>query len=199
MATSLVYRSALLYESVMLALYRRHYFARCRVVADLIEPGRTVVDVCCGPGNLYRRYLKPKGIQYLGLDLNPCFVARVKAAGGEAQVWDLYQDRDLPKADIVIMQASLYHFLPEPSPIVDRMVRAARLRVIIAEPIRNLSDSHIGWLANFARRQSDAGKGGQNHRFNEQSLDLFFQAYQSHITQSFPIPGGREKVYVLTP
>jgi SAM-dependent methyltransferase len=197
MSESLVYRSVALYELVMLALYGRHYAGRFRAIAELIPDGSSVLDVCCGPGNLYSRHLKRKSISYLGIDLNPRFVAHVRRQGGSAEIRDLCDDQPLPPADYVIMQASLYHFLPDPRPLVDRMIRAARQQVIIAEPIRNLSQSSIPWLAALARRQTDAGSGAQPNRFDQQSLDAFFAKYQGRISRTFLLPGGREKLYVL--
>ena len=38
---------------------------------------------------------------------------------------------------------------------MQRMLAAARVQVIIAEPIRNLSDSRLGLLAAFARRHTE--------------------------------------------
>jgi SAM-dependent methyltransferase len=198
MSTSLVYRSPLIYDAVMIALYGRHAFSRCSAIADLIPDGASVLELCCGPGTLYRRHLRGKRVQYTGLDINPRFVSRINAMGTAGQVWDLQQDTPLPKAYYVVMQASLYHFLPDPAPVVDRMLTAADRQVIVAEPIRNLADSRVPLLASLARRQTDPGTGAQARRFNEASLDAFFARYAPRVERSFLIPGGREKVYVLT-
>src|SRR4051812_13722935 len=98
----------------MLALYGRHYGARSRAIADLIPERSSVVDLCCGPGVLYERYLKAKAVRYTGLDLNERFVARVDRLGGVGVVRDLNDGRPFPEADTVVMQASLYQFLPDP-------------------------------------------------------------------------------------
>jgi SAM-dependent methyltransferase len=195
--TSLVYRSALAYESAMLLLYGRHYFGRYRAVADLIPDGASVLDVCCGPAHLFHRYLKRKSVQYCGLDVNAGFIRRLEQNGAEGRVCDIAGAEALPPADYVVMQASLYHFLPDAKPVVDRMLRAARRQVIVAEPIRNLADSRVPLLAWLARRQTDPGSGPQPHRFTEQTLDGLFAAYQPRVVRSFLIPGGREKVYAL--
>lgn len=191
---SLIYRSPLLYRAAMLALYGRHYFSRCRAIADLIPSGASVLELCCGPAELYLRYLKPKNVRYLGLDINPRFVARLGDAG---RMWDVQEALALPGSEYVLMQASLYHFLPDPSPVIDRMLSAATKQVIVAEPIRNLSDGQMPLLSALARRGTDAGTGAQPHRFNEQTLDAFFSRYAPRVSRSFLIPGGREKVYVL--
>ena len=181
----------------MLALYGRHYGSRYLAIADLIPAGSTVLDLGCGPGILHDRYLRPKAVAYNGLDINPRFIDRVKRRGGSGQIWDLTSDRPLPSADSVIMQASLYQFLPDAAPVVRRMLRAAKQQVIVAEPIRNLATCGNPLLAAVARRQANAGLGACARRFDEPTLDAFFTALDVRPRRSFLIPGGREKVYIL--
>jgi ubiquinone/menaquinone biosynthesis C-methylase UbiE len=198
-AVSLVYRSPIIYETVMRALYGRHYASRYRAIADLIPAESEVLDLCCGPAHLFHRYLSKKSVRYCGLDINARFIEGLVKTGATGQVWDLNDPRDLPAADDVVMQASLYHFLPDPSAIIDRMLRAAKRQIIVAEPIRNLADSGVPILSALARRYTDPGIGRQADRFTEATLDKFFSRYSDRISNSFLIPGGREKVYVLTP
>jgi SAM-dependent methyltransferase len=198
-SSSLVYHSPLVYGLAMRALYGRHLAARYRAVAELIPAGSSVLDVCCGPGALHHRYLRRKRVDYTGLDVNRRFVARVNRLGGRGLVWDLTEDRALPPADTVVMQASLYQFLPDPGPVVRRMLGAARERVIVAEPVRNLSTGNVPVLSAYARRHTDAGLGARPLRFTEPTLDAFFASLGAPICRSFLTPGGREKVYVLDP
>lgn len=197
MAATVLYRSALLYELLMVMLYGRHYSGRYRVIADLIPPQSSVLDLCCGPAVLYHRYLRRKSINYTGLDLSRVFIERLQQRGAQGQVWDLQEGGALPAADYVIMQASLYQFLPDAQPIVDRMLRAARREVILAEPVRNITNSKVPALAFLGRRFTDPGDGQSEHRFTEETLDLFFARYESRLSKAFLIPGGREKVFVL--
>ncbi len=119
MSTSLVYRSAAGYELLMRALYGRHYEDRMRMVADEVPPGASVLELCCGPGTLYRRHLASRASGYIGLDVNERFVSRLRDEGIDARLTDLAGSRDpLPAADVALMQASLYHFLPDAGPIV---------------------------------------------------------------------------------
>jgi len=180
----------------MRLLYGRHYASRYQAISDLIKTGSSVLDLCCGPAFLYR-HLKPKDVEYVGLDINAKFIDQLNRLGGKGQVWDLRSEQPLPRADYVIMQASLYHFLPDASPVVDRMLQAARTQVIIAEPIRNLTTSDSRLLALIGRMFTDAGTGEQQDRFNESSLAEFFSKYSTRVVQSFLIAGGREKIYVL--
>lgn len=197
MAATLIYRHRILYEAAMLALYGRHYGARYQAVADLIPAGSSVLDLCCGPAILFRRYLRNKSVQYTGFDISKSFVEDLNACGGSGRIWNIHDTSELPAADYVVMQASLYHALPHPEPLVHRMLKAARKSVIVAEPIRNLSDSKYRWIAALGRRLSDPGDGRSSSRFTEHSLQDLFAPYSSQLMQHFLIPGQREKVFVL--
>jgi SAM-dependent methyltransferase len=124
-STSLVYRSAAGYELLMRVLYGRHYAARMRAVADQVPDGASVLELCCGPGTLYLHHLRGRIREYVGVDVNQRFVARLRRRGVDARRLDLAAgDVELPRADVVILQASLYHFLPNAGQIVDRMLAA---------------------------------------------------------------------------
>ena len=115
MSTSLVYRSAVGYELLMRALYGRYYTDRMRAVAGEVPDGSSVLELCCGPGTLYLRYLRARTRRYVGIDVNARFVAQLQRRGVDARRLDLAAGADpLPDADAVILQASLYHFLPDP-------------------------------------------------------------------------------------
>ncbi|HEY3458510.1 MAG TPA: methionine biosynthesis protein MetW [Bryobacteraceae bacterium] len=197
MSATALYKSAFLYELLMILLYGRHYAGRYKAIADLIPAHSSVLDLCCGPAVLYHRYLIQKSVRYTGLDLSGAFIEHLKRRGANGQVWDLQRETALPEADYVVMQASLYQFLPNPQPLVDRMLRAARKQVIFAEPIRNITSSKLAPLAFLGRHFTDPGDGQSAHRFTEDTLDRFFSRYSSRLSMAFSIPGGREKVIVL--
>jgi trans-aconitate methyltransferase len=197
--TAFVYRNARTYEMVMFLLYGKHYFTRYHVLANLIESDASVLDLCCGPGILYERYLRTRNVSYTGLDINENFIRRVNRLGDRSRgmVWDLHENKPLPPADVVVMQASLYHFLPSPEDVVNRMLQAAKRKVIVAEPIRNWSTGNASLLKSLGKRLTNPGTGRHEMRFNEQTLDQFFARYSSSLLSSFVMPGGREKIYVI--
>jgi SAM-dependent methyltransferase len=197
-SASLVYRNAAGYELLMRLLYRRHYGDRMRVLADQVPPGASVLELCCGPATLYRRHLAPRGTSYIGLDVNDGFVSALRRRGVDARVVDLARSAEpLPAADVAMIQASLYHFLPEAERIVDRMLAAARDRVLVSEPVRNLASSGVPVLRAAGRRGTDPGVGEAHGRFTEATLDELMARYRDRVIEAFLIPGGREKVYVL--
>jgi len=186
-----------LYELAMFALYGRHYSDRYRALANLVDANSSVLDICCGPGILYGRSLRTKNITYTGVDLNPVFIKQVIAYGATGTVQDVRMVDAFPGADFVIMQASLYHFLPDAVPILKRMLNAAKKSLIITEPIRNLVDSKSMLIRTLASLISDAGTGPQMHRFTEQSLDGLLTSVERPI-KCFRIAGGREKIYIVS-
>jgi SAM-dependent methyltransferase len=200
MTSSLIYGSASIYEAVMRLLYGRWYNERYRSLAELIGEGSSVIDVCSGPGTLFHRYLKAKGVRYTGLDINQHFINRVRAGGATGIIWNLKEeDRPLPRAEYVVIQSSLYHFLPDASNVIDRMIAAAEKQVLIAEPIRNVVSSRIRPLAFLARKLTDPGTGEQPSRFNEARLDALMERYRrrGYAVRCKLIAGGREKLYIL--
>ncbi len=198
MSTSLVYRSAVGYEALMRLLYGRHYVDRMALVAAEVPPDASVVELCCGPGTLYLRHLRGRVAGYVGLDVNEGFVRRLRARGVDARLVDLAGEEPLPPGDVLIIQSSLYHFLPDAGLLIDRMLAAAGLRVIISEPIRNLASSGLPVIGPVSRRSADPGVGGHARRFTEHTLDELMSGYGERVESSFLIPGEREKVYVLS-
>jgi SAM-dependent methyltransferase len=197
-STSIIYRSATGYELLMRVLYGRHDADRMSAVAAQVPEGSSVVELCCGPGTLYRRHLRGRTSGYVGLDVNEGFVAGLERRGVDARAVDLADpSQPLPDADVAIIQASLYHFLPEADQIVDRMIAAARELVIVSEPIRNLTTSRLPGVGLLGRRAADPGVGGHGERFTEPTLDQLMERYRDRVRAAFLIPGGREKVYVL--
>jgi SAM-dependent methyltransferase len=199
MSTSVIYKSPLLYQTVMSVLYWGAYQERFRALAALVPDEASVVDLCCGPGTLYFSFLKSKRVRYTGLDMNAGFVETISSRGVNAMVWDVSGNAPLPEADYLIMQASLYHFLPDPRPVVDRMMKAARKNVLLTEPVRNLADSSNAALAWLARKLTNPGSGDQPRRFNPKLFDEFLAPYRAagRLVDTYPIAAGREQLCVL--
>jgi SAM-dependent methyltransferase len=181
----------------MTALYGRHYQARYSALASLIPAGASVVELCCGPGTLYRRALRAKQVHYTGLDISPVFIDAVRAAGGDGRLWDVRMPHSLPVGQYLLIQASLYHFIHEgASELVDRMLAAAEREVIIAEPIRNLTTGRMP-LSKRLGSLTNPGTGAQPHRYTAETLDRLIDPYRHRLRDAFLLPGGREQAYVL--
>jgi len=196
--SSLIYKHRSIYHILMRVLYGGHFRARYSAIAEEVPPGAAVLDVCAGDGYLYLRCLRARQVSYRALDISPELVRWMKRHGIEAYRFDVWRDA-LPAADVVIMQASLYQFLPDAARVIEKLLDAARERVIIAEPIRNLSSSNNPLVRLIAKRMTRPGEGDgqyEAHRFTSASLlDTFnrFPAFE----RSRLVPGGREMIGIF--
>ena len=196
-----IYSHPLVYGAVMRALYGRHFRDRSIALAAEVPAGASVVEVCAGDCRLYSRFLKQKGVQYRGLDISAPFVAHAKARGIDACIFDLWRD-DVPPADVVVLQGSLYQFWSKASEIVTKLRQAAGQKLIVAESVRNLSDSPLRLVAGLSRRLTSVGgdsehnAGTQPARFDQESLSKLFESIVG-LERIFTIPGGREMVGIF--
>ena len=182
----------------MRALYGRHFAARYEALDALIPGGASVVEVCAGDCRLYQRYLRGRIADYLAIDASPPFVDAARRRGIRAEQLDL-REAAIPPADYIVMQASLYQFLPDAEPVVRKLIAAARKQAIVAEPIRNLSDAQIpvlSWMSSLLTKPTAGAEQYSGGRFNRETLSALCERVGG-IEQTFLIPGGREQVYVF--
>lgn len=180
----------------MRVLYGRYYGTRDAAVAAHVPYGASVLELCCGPARLYRAELRERVGPYMALDSNARFVDWLRPRGVDARQADV-TTADLPVADVVLMQASLYHFLPDAEAMVRRMLAAARERVVISEPVRNLAGSRVPIVARLASAGTATAGGAQARRFDEASLAALMERFGEAVLTCQPIAGGRERIYVL--
>jgi hypothetical protein len=121
-------------------LYGNNFHERYRTIADLVPNGAEIIDICCGDCYIYFNFLKDKNVKYLGLDINRTFINAARRKGVRAEQFNLLKDR-LPRSDYILMQSSLYHFIPDQGMFVQKILDAAKKRAIISEPVINLSSS----------------------------------------------------------
>jgi trans-aconitate methyltransferase len=183
----------------MRVLYGRNFHARYQAIAVFVPPGVEVVDVCAGDCYLYLTQLRAKSVKYLGLDISPQMVAWARRRGIAAQEFNVWQDV-IPPTDFVLMQASLYQFIPHAEHILHRLIRAARQKVIVAEPIQNLTESPHRLLAALTHRLTvplGADDSYTGRRFHRDSLMALFTSFQE-FEGAYEIPGEREWIGVFT-
>ena len=181
----------------MRVLYGRYYAARDAAVAALVPDGASVLELCCGPARLYLRELRGRIGSYVAIDASALFVDRLRRRGVDARQADV-ATAELPLAEVVVMQASLYQFLPDAEPMLRRMRAAATRSVIVAEPVRNLASSRVGVVARLGAGAAATAQGAQAQRFDAASLGELMARFGDGVLSCTTIPGGREHVYVLS-
>lgn len=177
-------------------IYGKNYQARFQSLAEEIPDNINVLDVCCGDYGLYTRQLKGR-VKYVGIDINESFINKAKKELITILPLNIVTD-DLPFSDYVIMQASLYQFMPNHKLIIDKLINSANKKVIISEPVRNLSNSRSKIISFIARYSANPGTGHKIDRFNEESFrDIFFRNFKERIEKFKFIPGNRELMVIL--
>ena len=193
---SFIYSHRRVYHWLMRGLYGRYFEDRYRAIAAEIPPSIQVVDVCAGDAYLYLAYLRYKSVSYVAVDASAQLVAWARAHGVAARQLDVWT-ADVPCGDIVIMQASLYQFLPHADRLVERLLAAARQRVIITEPIRNVTDSKHRLVALLGQRLTHpSGEHYTAQRFNRESFMALCRTFPELLSLS-DLPGSREMMAIL--
>lgn len=192
--TSLLYRVPWLYHQAMRLLYRQGKRQRLAVTAQYVPAGTTVLDVCSGDCALYSHWLRGRLVDYLGVDINPRLLYAGARQGARVRLMDVHQE-DLPPADIVVMQASLYQFIPNHHALLQKLLRTARRRVIVTEPVKNWAASSRQWIRQASQWWTNPGTGPAPHRFTREELEqLFLQYGASEIKET---SGGRDLLGVF--
>ncbi|MFB3785420.1 MAG: hypothetical protein ACE15F_03530 [bacterium] len=189
-----IYWHPRLYEAALRLLYLSHYRERIQAVAERIPDGSSVADVCAGDCSLGRYGLRDKPITYTAYDWNPVFVRWARGRGLAMEKLDLWS-QEIPSADCVVMMGSLYQFIPRQAEVLEKLIRAARRRVIVNEPVMNLAQSTHPWVRQAAYLLSYAGRHSSRHRFTEGGLRAYLEERGFHSIAL--IAEGRDLVAVL--
>ena len=174
--TSLLYRVPWLYHGAMALVYRYTERRRLGEVVRYVPRQVSVLDVCSGDCALYHRWLKGHAADYLGVDLNPRLLHAGARRGAHVRLMDV-RNGELPQADVVVMQSSLYQFIPHHNAILQKLLRAARQRVIVVEPISNWATDPRPWRRRLSHRWTNPGTGPVPERFSRPELEQLFRHY----------------------
>lgn len=175
-------------------MYGQYYLKRYSHLASIIPSNVSVTDLCCGDSSLYHYALKGKN-RYTGMDINPLY--NVNDQNCKIIKADILKD-SIPISDYVIIQGSLYQFIPNHKEIINKMLDSARYKVIISEPVINLVNSKNKIISTIAKYSANPGTGNKNYRFTKESLNNDLQKYfKQYIENIYFIAGGRDMVVVL--
>jgi hypothetical protein len=151
--------------------YRRHYEALRREIGTF-----SVLELCCGDCQIVD-YLQ--GNTYQGMDINPRFVNHARMRGLNVSLQDVSVGA-LPQAECVLIHNSLYQFFPHYEKLIDKALASAQKKLIISEPVINLSSSSSRVVSFMAKRATIVGKGSSGKRFNYREMEEIFTKYRAH-------------------
>lgn len=192
--TSPIYWSPRIYRAVMRALYGSELEERYRTVDRLIPDGSRVVELCCGCGYLYEHYLRHRRIDYLGLDLLPAMMSRLRKMGARVEAVDVVKGV-VPNGDYVIMLGSLYHFHPQEACILRKM--AASGTGIVLEPTQNLSQSTNCMIRLLARSMSFISGTSSAYRLTSARMDEVIAEAGVHVISTTEVLHGQYRLTVF--
>jgi hypothetical protein len=149
-----------------------------------------------GDAYFYRHYLSKKNIRYSCADINPVFVRHAKNKGLQVSLLDIPKGA-IPPADIILLQGSLYHFIPDEGALIRRLLGACRSQVIISESTENLSNDSRPLKSMIGTFLSKAKSGQSKIKFTAEMLKASFAPFEKHISVWEESPGNRELIVVL--
>ncbi|MBU2044058.1 MAG: glycosyltransferase family 2 protein [Candidatus Omnitrophica bacterium] len=192
----IIYRHPLVYQFFMRLIYGKYFKARYEAISQHVPEAVQLVELCCGDCRLYQNYLRSKNIDYLGLDISPGFITNGLNKGINVKLFDLSND-PLPQAEYILIQASLYQFIPLEKEVLNKIFSAALKGVIFAEPVLNVSSCSKPFISGIVKRISRFLTGSTTKRFDEKSLDDLFTIYADKLKTKFKISGGREIIGIF--
>jgi SAM-dependent methyltransferase len=190
-----LYRFPTLYGLLMRLAYGPDYLARYALVAERIDWADDILEICCGHLGLHRE-LARRGLvrSYVGLEQSPAMIRRARRRGLDVRAFDVRAGGALPTAGTVIMQASLYQFHDIADALLPRLWAAARRRLVIAEPVRNLAQSRLALVRWLGRALTQTPDRVHTFRYTEAVLLDLYRRCQVPVSRLDRTPGGREVV-----
>jgi trans-aconitate methyltransferase len=118
----IIYWNVYFYKFIIYLIYKRNYRRRDEIISEQTDDLK-VLDLCCGYGSL-SRYIK----KYRGIDFNKPFVNYARKKGLDVSFGDIAKI-DLPEEECIILQASLYHFIPEHKNLIEKIIKKAEKKL----------------------------------------------------------------------
>jgi methionine biosynthesis protein MetW len=106
-----------------------------QMLAELMDPGATVLDIGCGNGNALKYWMEVKGVRGTGIDIAPNAVESTRAKGIAAQVADItdpeFQVREI--YDYIVLSEVLEH-LANPELVILKLKDAFCKALLVTIP-----------------------------------------------------------------
>ncbi len=193
-SVSLIYRLSTVYSLLIRILYGKHFLERYKSIKEYIPRGASVADICSGDCNLYHFALRGRN-NYIGVDMNPSLNKKNRIIN-QTKI-DVIND-PLPISDFVIMQGSLYQFFPDHKKMVDKMLKSAKQKVIISEPVINLVNSNYGLISYLSKHTANSAIAPKSFRFTKSLLNNFFRKNYKDLVENISFAaGGRDMLFIL--
>lgn len=183
---SIIYWHPAIYRAALKLLYGRQYRDRYRVIAEEVG-GDDILDLCCGDCAL-AGYVK----SYKGIDFDEGFVRSARKKGIDVRHLDIAAQK-IPQAQCIVLQGSLYQFIPHHEKLIKKMLGSAK-KVIISESGINVAQSKNALIAKIAKLLTSTSKTHKERFTKSQLMSLFEKWHAKKI-----IDTGRDLIGVFEP
>jgi hypothetical protein len=190
-----IYRHPSLYRLAMRVSYRGEYTERYTLLGNALSVPSDVLEVCSGDLALHD-HLRRRGLlrSYRGLDISSAMVARARRRGVHVEAADLRAVRQLPRAEVVVMQASLYQFHTMADSLLRLLWETAERQLLIAEPVHNLSTSGNALVRRVGQLLSQTEESPHPFRYTEETLRELYRRCGVPLTRVGRTSHGRELI-----
>ncbi len=192
---SINYWTPTLYRFFLRWCYGHSYTERYQLIKDLIEPGASVTDVCCGDCALYD-FLAVKKVRYCGVDFNERFVTAAHRRGITAWQKNLLTD-SIPEADYIVIQGSLYQFYPQHPEVLNKLYAAAQRFFIVSEPVNNFGGGRNMFWDTVGAFFNNPGDGVKKFRFNRASFRDALAPFMKYAVKELSTADNRDCILVF--
>ncbi len=166
---SITYWHPFFYKILMKLLFRESYNVRYLEIANLIENNSSVIDICCGDAKLYE-FLKKKNVKYTGVDFSKTFYNYLKKKKIDVINIDIKNEEIPIKADYVVIQSSLYQFIPNHIDLVKKLLAVSKKYLIIQETVISYTTSSNKFLSIIGKFLNNPGDGYKTKRLDRKKL-----------------------------
>ena len=141
MNKSISYKFANAYNILISIVDRGITEKKFLLMSKLIGKDKKVFELGCGTSFL-SNYLD-ESCSYVGWDLNENFVNNCKKRGLKVYQKNIFDFKDYPESDVIIMSDVLHHVVPRDKELI-REAKKRTKKLIITEPRTGLKFSHRG-------------------------------------------------------
>jgi hypothetical protein len=191
-----IYWHPFFYTAAIRLSYGSKFKTRYSALNKYIPHGCHLLELCMGDAFFYRAYLRKKDVVYSCADINPVFVNIARKNGIKCSILNITED-EIPRADYILMQGSLYHFIPDEAGMIRKLLNACNERLIISENVENLSNSSSGLISWIGKALSKAKAGQSKIKFTRQHLKSTFKPFKDQIEVWEESPDNKEVIIVL--
>ncbi len=167
-----IYWHPKIYEIVTKILYNKNYVKRYKEIGKEAKD-LEVLDLCCGDCKL-SNFIR----NYRGIDFNKNFVEAINKKNINIELRDI-SSQNIPKSECIIMQGSLYQFIPNHEKIIKRILNESIKKAIISEPYINMASSKNRILAFIGKLFTKTSKMHEK-RFTKKELIVLFKKYEAN-------------------